>query len=250
MFDFSAERVIASVDESLQRMGLEYVDLIQVHDMEFAPSLDMIINETLPALQKVKEAGKARFIGITGYPLENFRTVLEKSSVKIDTVMTYCHYCLNDSTLENYLPYFKEKGIGVLNASPNGMGLLTHRGPPNWHPATNDIISVCREASDYCQTKNVDISKLAVHYTCKNPDIPTTLVSTASAKNLETNLKAACSPLTSVEQSTLYHIMERYFKPLNNRTWEGVEVRKYKEKLWKKKNERSSLEILDEIINS
>ena len=53
MFDFSAERVIASVDESLQRMGLEYVDLIQVHDMEFAPSLDMIISETLPALQKV-----------------------------------------------------------------------------------------------------------------------------------------------------------------------------------------------------
>ncbi len=41
--------------------------------MEFAPNLDIIINETLPALQKVKEAGKARFIGITGYPMENFR---------------------------------------------------------------------------------------------------------------------------------------------------------------------------------
>ena len=53
MFDFRAERVIKSVDESLQRMGLEYVDLIQVHDMEFASSLDVILNETLPALQKV-----------------------------------------------------------------------------------------------------------------------------------------------------------------------------------------------------
>lgn len=41
--------------------------------MEFAPSLDIIINETLPALQKVQQSGKARFIGITGYPLENFR---------------------------------------------------------------------------------------------------------------------------------------------------------------------------------
>ena len=41
--------------------------------MEFAPSVEMIINETLPALQKVKESGKARYIGITGYPLENFR---------------------------------------------------------------------------------------------------------------------------------------------------------------------------------
>lgn len=53
MFDFRAERVLSSVDESLQRMGLEYVDLIQIHDMEFAPSIEMIINETLPALQKV-----------------------------------------------------------------------------------------------------------------------------------------------------------------------------------------------------
>lgn len=46
---------------------------LKVHDMEFAPSLDIIINETLPALQKVQQSGKARFIGITGYPLENFR---------------------------------------------------------------------------------------------------------------------------------------------------------------------------------
>lgn len=53
MFDFSAERVTRSVDESLKRLGVDYVDLIQVHDMEFAPSVEIIVNETLPALQKV-----------------------------------------------------------------------------------------------------------------------------------------------------------------------------------------------------
>jgi len=46
---------------------------IPVHDLEFAPSLDIIINETLPALQQIKESGKARFIGITGYPLNVLR---------------------------------------------------------------------------------------------------------------------------------------------------------------------------------
>eukprot|EP00795_Rhopilema_esculentum_P013937 gene13937-4892_t len=250
MFDFRAERVIQSVDESLQRMGLDYVDLIQIHDMEFAPSLDIILSETLPALQKVKESGKAKFIGITGYPLENFRTILEKSTVKIDTVMTYCHFCLNDTSLADYLSYFKEKGVGVLNASPNGMGLLTHRGPPDWHPAMDDIKSSCKQAADYCKTQGVDISRLAVHFTCANPDIPTTLVSTASTKNFETNFKAACEALTPKEQSCLNFVLETYFKPLKNKTWEGVEVRKYKEKLWRKKNERDSLEILDEIINS
>ena len=45
----------------------------------------------------------------------------------------------------------QEKGIGILNASPNGMGLLTERGPPDWHPATNDIKSECKKAADYCQ---------------------------------------------------------------------------------------------------
>ena len=48
----------------------------------------------------------------------------------------------------------------------------------------------------------------------------------------------------------LFLLFSRYFKPLNNKTWEGIEVRRYKEKLWRKKNERDSLEILDEIINS
>ena len=50
-----------------------YNYLWQVHDMEFANNLDIIINETLPAMQKAKDAGKTRHIGITGYPLENFR---------------------------------------------------------------------------------------------------------------------------------------------------------------------------------
>lgn len=63
MFDFSYERTIRSVDESLGKLGLSYVDVIQAHDVEFAPSLDVVLNETLPALEKVKSAGKARYIG-------------------------------------------------------------------------------------------------------------------------------------------------------------------------------------------
>ncbi|XP_052682718.1 uncharacterized protein LOC128163213 isoform X2 [Crassostrea angulata] len=113
MFDFSAERTLRSVDESLQRMGLDFVDVIQVHDMEFAPSLDIIINETLPALQKVQQSGKARFIGITGYPLGNFRTVLERSTVKIDTVLTYCRACIHDNGLQEYIPFFQENDCDI-----------------------------------------------------------------------------------------------------------------------------------------
>ncbi|KAG8234353.1 hypothetical protein J437_LFUL014806 [Ladona fulva] len=67
MFDFSAKRALSSVDKSLDLLKLSYVDIIQVHDVEFAPSLDLIVNETLPALESVVKAGKAHHIGITGY---------------------------------------------------------------------------------------------------------------------------------------------------------------------------------------
>ena len=123
--------------------------------MEFAPSLDMVINETLPALQKVKESGKARYIGITGYPLENFKTVIERSQVKVDTILTYCHASMNDTTLQEYIPYFQSKGVGIINGSILSMGLLTERGPSSWHPASEEIRGVCKEAVQYCKVNSV-----------------------------------------------------------------------------------------------
>src|SRR6266550_3254829 len=67
-FDFSAKRVTASVDESLARLGVDHIDVIQCHDIEFG-SLDQVVNETVPALGKLQQAGKVRFVGVTGLPL-------------------------------------------------------------------------------------------------------------------------------------------------------------------------------------
>ena len=61
-FDFSAERVTRSVDESLARLGVDYVDFIQVHDMEFG-SIEQIVTETIPALRKVQAAGQGALRG-------------------------------------------------------------------------------------------------------------------------------------------------------------------------------------------
>ncbi|XP_064648185.1 uncharacterized protein LOC135500574 isoform X2 [Lineus longissimus] len=231
MFDFSAERVLRSVDESLANLGLPYVDIIQVHDMEFAPSLDIIINETLPALQKIKESGKARFIGITGYPLQNFRVVLERSKVPIDTILTYCRGSINDVSLQDYIPYFKSKDVGIINASPISMGLLTSRGPPSWHPATPEIKEAAARAAKHCQEVGVDISSLALKYCVSNPDVHTTLFSSASLKNVESNIKTSWNPMTDLEKSTLDEIMERFFNPLTTKHWEGRELETYRNAL-------------------
>ncbi|XP_038049403.1 uncharacterized protein LOC119723011 [Patiria miniata] len=231
MFDFSAEKTLSSVDESLRLLGLDYVDIIQVHDMEFAPNLDVVLNECLPALERVRQAGKARFIGITAFPLDIYRKVLEQSTVKIDVVLSYCHLTMLDVSMLSLIPYFTDKGLGIINAAPTGMGLLTHRGPPPWHPATADIKEACRNAALYCQSKNVDISKLAVFYSILQnaPDVH--LIGMETEEVVESNVEIATGSLTRVEQETLEYVIERFLRPVRNRSWEGVEVSNYWAKL-------------------
>ncbi|XP_060085846.1 uncharacterized protein LOC132565228 [Ylistrum balloti] len=227
MFDFRAERTIRSVDESLTRLGLDKVDLIQIHDIEFADNTDIIINETLPALQKVKESGKARYIGITGYPLNLLKEVVEKSVVKVDTILSYCRACMHDNSLLDYLPYFHEKGVGVINASPVSMGLLTDRGPPDWHPAPENVRCNCAKASAYCKELGMDFSRLALSYSLDLP-LATTLFSSASLTNAKKNLDSLVVPLTDIESNTKEEIMKRYMAPLKNQNWEGLEVEDYR----------------------
>ena len=121
-FNFAAERVTASVDESLARLGTDYVDLIQCHDIEFW-ALQRIVNETLPALVRMKKIGKVRAISITGQPIKVFRTVLAQAPV--DSVVSYCHYTLLDDSLAGAVPRLQAQGVGILNASPLAMDLLS-----------------------------------------------------------------------------------------------------------------------------
>jgi L-galactose dehydrogenase len=194
-YDYSAERTERSLQESLKRLGVEYVDLIQCHDIEFADH-DQIVNETLPALHRLKTQGLTRFVGITGLPLKVFPSILDRvDSGTVDTILSFCHYELNDNSLADLLSYFKEKGVGIINASPTGMGLLTPRGVPAWHPASKAIVEGCRKAVDYCEAKGADIVKLAIQYSCSHPDIATTLVSTARPKNILDNIACVEEPM-------------------------------------------------------
>ncbi|KAF8019707.1 hypothetical protein BT93_G0412 [Corymbia citriodora subsp. variegata] len=218
-FDFSAERVTRSIDESLERLQLDYVDILQCHDIEFG-SLDQIINETIPALLKLKETGKIRFIGITGLPLGIFTYVLDRVPPgSVDVVLSYCHFSINDNALEDLLPYLKSKGVGIISASPLAMGLLTESGPPEWHPAPPELKSACRDAAAFCQKKGKNISKLAMQYSLTNKDISSMLVGMNCVKQVEENVAAAMELASSgMDQETLSEV-EAILKPVKNLTW-------------------------------
>ncbi|KAL9258158.1 L-galactose dehydrogenase-like protein [Drosera capensis] len=218
-FDFSSERVTRSIGESLARLQLDYVDIFHCHDIEFA-SLDQIVNETIPALQKIKESGKARFIGITGLPLNMFTYVLDRVSPgTVDVILSYCHYSVNDSALEELLPYLKSKGVGIMSASPLSMGLLTENGPPDWHPAPTELKVACQAAAAYCKENGKNISKLALQYSLSNRGIASVLVGMNSVRQVEENVAAAVELATVGKDETTLSEVEAILKPVKNKTW-------------------------------
>jgi L-galactose dehydrogenase len=194
-FDFSPARVTRSVDESLSRLNVDYVDLIQCHDIEFV-QLDQIVNETLPALHKLKQTGKVRHVGITGLPLKVFTGVIDRVGPGVvETILSFCHYELNDTSLESLIPYLKQRDVGIINASPTGMGLLTQRGTPPWHPASEAIKNGARKAVEFCKQRGINIVELAIQFSISHPDIATTLVGTANSQNMLDNIGYAEKPL-------------------------------------------------------
>ncbi|MDR0724654.1 MAG: aldo/keto reductase [Prevotellaceae bacterium] len=194
-WDYSAKRVTESVYESLERLNVDYVDIINVHDIEFA-DLEQVCKETLPALVELRNKGIAKHVGITNLTLRHFKYVIEHVAAgTIDSVLSFCHYCLNDDALLDYLDYFEERGIGVINASPFSMGLLTERGAPEWHPAPKPLQDLCRKAAQHCKSKGKSIEQLAIKYSVSNPRIATTLFSTTRPEAVLQNIRRAEEPL-------------------------------------------------------
>ena len=193
-WDYSAKRAVESVYESLERLHVDYVDLINVHDVEFS-DMNQVVGETLPALVELKKTGVVRHVGITDLQLENLHWVIEHSAPgTVETVLNFCHYCLNDDKLADYLDFFEERGIGIINASPLSMGLLSQRGVPDWHPAPKPLVEVCKKAVQHCLSKNYPIEKLAIQYSVSNPRIATTLFSSANPDNVLKNIAFAEEP--------------------------------------------------------
>ena len=211
-FDFSEARVTASIDESLGRLGVAYVDFIQVHDMEFG-DIGQIIHETIPALRRAQEAGKARLVGITGLPLKLFGQVMD--SVGVDQIQSYCHYCLHDTALAEILPALQERGVGIFNSAPLAMRLLSDAGPPDWHPAPDALKAKCAEAARLCRERGGDIGKLALQFSVANPAIATNIVGTASPRRIEQNIREIEEPL---DHELLAEVLE-VLRPVHNMTW-------------------------------
>ncbi|MDQ0885581.1 L-galactose dehydrogenase [Paenibacillus sp. V4I9] len=212
VFDFSKKRILESVDESLQRLRTDYIDILYLHDMEFVP-FNEILEGAFPALDELKQSGKIRYFGVSGLPVSIFEKALAHK--ELDSVLSYCHYSLNDTSLLDLVPLLEQHGVGLVNASPLSMGLLSTRPAAEWHPASGEIQRLCKQAAAHCASKGTDIAKLAVQYATANERIPTTLVSTANPDNIRKNIAWTDEPM---DIELLHEVLE-ILTPIHNKSW-------------------------------
>ena len=186
-FDFSRARVMRSVEESLRRLRTEVIDVYLAHDVEFSPR-SVILEETIPAMRELRDQGKVRLIGVSGFPLELLRDVADAAG--LDVVLSYCHYDLLNTRLDDVLtPLARERGTGLINASPLHMGVLTGRPPPAWHPAPPELLRAAAQAARWCEERGASLPEVALRFALGNETVASTLVGMRTEGEVRENLR-------------------------------------------------------------
>jgi aryl-alcohol dehydrogenase-like predicted oxidoreductase len=193
-FDFSPARIRRSLDESLRRLRTDHVDVLQLHDVEFVP-LGPVLDDAFEALAELRASGKARCVGMTGYPVPTLSRVIEETDV--DVVLTYAKSTLLDDSLMDLVPLAERHGVGLINAAAVAIGLLTPGGSratigDPWPAAVAQAADRMRVlASDV----GVDIAFLANQYSIQRTPAPTTVVGVGTSRHLHEALRAADTPI-------------------------------------------------------
>ena len=214
-FDYSRGRIRASIEESSKRLGLEYFDLIHIHDIEYneRQHTEWALTEGYEAVRELKREGRIGAVSFGIYPLDLWKRIF--STMDVDAGLVHNHYCLNDTTLLELLPLAKAKGIGVINASPFGSGLLSDRGAPAWHPANSEERKTFQAAGAFCKLQGTSIAQLALQFASQHPEIPTTMFSSADPESVRKNVvwhEQAYDPALLVE-------VQKILEPVRDHQW-------------------------------
>jgi L-galactose dehydrogenase len=212
-FDFSGARVKSSVEESLQRLQTDYIDLLIAHDIEFAYR-EQVIDQTVPAMRELQRAGKVRAVGISGLPLKVLADVAVRA--KVDFVLSYCRYnpLIQDMDL-HLTPVVEREGIGLLNAAPVHLRLLTKEGALPKHPAPECVKQAGREIVQACLRHGADPAIVALRCCLRHPYAASTCVGMSNGREVEQNLTA----LDCEIPAELFAEIARIADPVKATTW-------------------------------
>ena len=214
-FDYSRVGIRSSLDASAKRIGVDYFDIVHLHDIEYNNRIhtEWALNEGMKTLFELKQEGRIGAVGIGMYPADLWERVIEEGL--IDVGLSHNLYCLNDTRLLPLLQKSRSKGIGLINASPFAAGLLTSRGAPGWHPATPEQRSIFNKAATYCSEKGVEIEKLAIQFSSQHPDLVTTMFSSSNPETVKRNIDWSSMP---IDEALLAGVL-KILAPVSNHNW-------------------------------
>ncbi|WP_080057507.1 aldo/keto reductase [Spirosoma aerolatum] len=213
VFDFSYERVLRSIDESLERLQVNYVDLLTVHDIEFGDR-QQVLNEAIPAALKVKAMGKARYVGFSGLPVRYLAQIARQ--VEVDAVLSWGHYTLlEDEINDELVPLSIEKGFGLMNAAPLMQRILSDAPIPPWQSSPPEVKAIQPKLIALCREYGLVLSDVALNYAVRHPVIATTIVGMSEQHQVEQNLRA----LDIHVPDELLQRVEKLVAPVKNQMW-------------------------------
>lgn len=216
-FDFNYQRILDSADESLRRLKTDYVDLLQLHDIEFG-SKEQVLNEAVPALQKIKASGKARFVGITGLPVRYLSAIAKE--IEVDTVLSWAHFnLLQDEINTELVPLCQQKDMGLMNAAPLVQRILSDASIPEWHNAPTELKAIQAPLLECCNKYGVALSDVAIRYAIDHPYIASTIIGMCDQTNVKKNIGVL---EFSIPEDLLAEI-DQIVAPVKNTMWfEGM----------------------------
>ncbi|VBB45854.1 aldo-keto reductase [uncultured Paludibacter sp.] len=199
----SRKYLMASLDQSLKRMGLDYVDIFYSH--RYDPNTP--IEETMTALSDIVKQGKALYVGISKYPTEKAREAFRILKEKGTPCLIYQdRYSLFTREVEkSHFPLLDEKGVGFIAFSPLAQGMLSDKYlkgiPENSRAAlpqgflqktqiTQELVKRVEKLNVFAKKRGQTLAQMALAWCFHNPHVNSVIVGTSSVKQLEENIQA------------------------------------------------------------
>lgn len=214
-FDYSERAIRDSVSRSLERLGVDRLDIVHLHDFDYQAGrhVDQALAEGFPTLHALKVEGIIGAVGAGIYFMGLWKRVLVE--VELDAALLHNHHTLCDVRAFELLPLLEAKGVGVINAAPFASGLLTDSEPPPWHPAPAEARALFAEAARFAAVQGTSLPRLALGFSSQEPRLSVTIFSCATPEALAQDLAWAAEP---VDRETVAAV-QRILEPVMNRQW-------------------------------
>jgi D-threo-aldose 1-dehydrogenase len=208
--DFSADRVRVSLEESMERLGIDKIPLLHLHDPERMSFEEGVApGGPVEALVDLREQGLVEHLGVAGGPVGLLQQYL--ATGEFEVVLSHNRYTLLDRSAEPLFRYVADRGLGVLNAAPYGGGMLS-KGPSvqqNYaYGARDDRIRTAAEAMEAaCRRYDVPLAAAALQFSMRSELIDSTVVGVSSPERIDQTLELAAVTIadelwSELEQAT------------------------------------------------